>query len=63
MPVSTGVITAAALTITAVANTKVYDGTTTATALPMITSGSLAVGDTPDFTETYSTRNVGTGLR
>jgi len=52
----------AALTITAVANTKVYDGTTSATAVPTITSGSLATGDTADFTETYSTRNVGTGL-
>ena len=29
-PVSTGVITAEALTITAVANTKTYDGTTSA---------------------------------
>ena len=31
-PVSTGVITAEALTITAVANTKTYDGTTSAAA-------------------------------
>ena len=52
----------APLTITAVANTKVYDGTTTAAAVPTITSGSLATGDTADFTETYSTKNVGTGL-
>ncbi len=62
VPVSTGVITAEALTITAVANTKVYDGTTSAAAVPTITSGSLATGDTADFTETYNTRNVGTGL-
>ncbi len=62
VPESTGVITAQALTITAVANTKVYDGTTSAAAVPTITSGSLATGDTADFTETYSTRNVGTGL-
>ncbi len=51
-----------ALTITAVANTKVYDGTTSAAAVPMITSGSLAAGDTADFSETYNTRDVGTGL-
>ena len=51
-----------AITITAVANSKVYDGTTSAAAVPTITSGSLATGDTADFTETYSTRNVGTGL-
>ena len=62
VPVSTGVITAEALTITAAANTKVYDGTTSAAAVPTITSGSLATGDTADFTETYGTRNVGTGL-
>ena len=61
-PVSTGVITPIALTITAVADSKVYDGTTNAAALPMITSGSLVTGDTPEFTETYSKRNVGTGL-
>ena len=62
MPVSTGVITAEALTITAVANTKTYDGTTSAAALPTITSGSLGTGDTANFTEAYNTRNVGTGL-
>jgi MBG domain (YGX type)/YDG domain len=62
VPVSTGAITPVALTITAVANTRVYDGTTTATGSPAITSGSLAAGDTADFTETDSTRNVGTGL-
>ena len=61
-PVSTGVITAEALTITAAANTKVYDGTTSATGVPTITSGSLGTGDTANFTEAYSTRNVGTGL-
>jgi len=61
-PVSTGVITAEALTITAVANTKTYNGTTSAVAVPTITSGSLGIGDTANFVETYSTRNVGTGL-
>ncbi len=62
VPVSTGVITAEALTITAVANTKVYDGTESAASVPTITSGSLQGSDTADFTETYSTANVGTGL-
>ncbi len=52
----------AALTIAAVADTKTYDGTTNATVVPKITSGSLANGDMPEFTETYSARNVGTGL-
>ena len=62
VPVSTGVITAEALTITAVANTKTYDGTTDAATLPVITSGSLQGSDTAEFVETYSTSNVGTGL-
>ena len=60
--IATGVITAEALTITAVTNTKTYDGTTSAAALPVITSGSLQGSDTADFIETYSTQNVGTGL-
>ena len=55
-------MTRAALTITAVANTKTYDSTTSAAALPVITSGSLGSGDTADFIETYNTFNVGTGL-
>jgi len=48
--------------VTATSNTKTYDGTTSAAGLPTITSGSLAPGDTPNFVETYNTRNVGTGL-
>ena len=50
------------ITVTAAANTKPYDGTNSAAATPTITSGSLVAGDTPDFTESYSTVNVGTGL-
>ncbi|MFI5457507.1 MAG: YDG domain-containing protein, partial [Isosphaerales bacterium] len=61
-PVSTGVITAVALTITGVTNTKVYDGTTSAAGVPAITSGVLQGSDTANFVETYSTRNVGVGL-
>jgi hypothetical protein len=51
-----------ALTVTAVANTKAFDGTTSAAAVPTITSGSLAMGDIAGFVETYNTENVGTGL-
>ena len=58
---TTGSITARAITVTAVTSTKVYDGTTSATATPTITGGSLATGDTAAFTETFDTRNVGTG--
>jgi hypothetical protein len=51
-----------ALIVTAVANTKTYDGTTGATAEPAITSGSLVSGDNAAFVETYNAQNVGTGL-
>ena len=46
--------------MTAATNTKTYDGTTSARPRPTITSGSLATGDTANFTETYDTKNVGT---
>ena len=59
---TTGVITARAITVTAAPNTKTYDGTTTAAALPTITSGSLATGDTGIASESYGTKNAGTGL-
>ena len=61
-PIATGVISARAITVTAVANSKVYDGTTSAAALPTISSGSLVGGDTATFNESYGTKNVGTGL-
>ncbi len=61
--VATGEIDAAPLTVTAVGNTKTYDGTTSAAAEPTITSGSIQSGDAaPVWTESYNTRNVGTGL-
>ena len=50
------------ITVTAAPNTKPYDGTNSAAAAPTITSGSLVSGDMPDFTESYATVNVGTGL-
>jgi hypothetical protein len=49
-----------ALTVTAAANTKTYDGTTNAAATPTHT-GTLASGDTATYTETYSTKDAGTG--
>src|SRR5207244_5858836 len=59
--VSNGVITARAITVTAVSNSKTYDGTTNSTGAPTITSGSLATGDTANFTQAFSNKNVGTG--
>ena len=58
--VTTGTITARALTVTAATNTKSYDGTTSAAAPPTVTSGVIQTGDTPNFTESYSNKNVGT---
>ena len=59
---STGVITARAITVTAQTNTKIYDGTTNAAAIPAITVGTLAIGDSANFSETYGNKNVGTSL-
>ncbi|MCX6915828.1 MAG: YDG domain-containing protein, partial [Verrucomicrobia bacterium] len=60
-PIATGVISATNLTVTAVANTKTYDGTTSAAASPTITAGNIQTGDTaPTWTETYDNANPGT---
>src|SRR5690606_28900701 len=58
VPVNTGVITSLALTVTAVTDSKVYDGDNTSTALPNVT-GSLAPGDVANFTQIFDTKNVG----
>lgn len=52
-------ITPKALTITAVTDTKVYDGNTTSTAAPVITG--LVGGDTASVTQTFDNKNAGTG--
>jgi hypothetical protein len=57
---TTGVITGRPITVTAQTNSKIYDGTTSATSTPQITAGTFAPGDVPTFTETYDTRDVGT---
>src|SRR5207248_8969474 len=41
-----GVITPLSLTVTAVTNTKAFDGTTSAAAIPAVTSGAVQPGDT-----------------
>jgi hypothetical protein len=55
-----GVISKATLTITAAANTKTYDSTTSAAATPT-TSGLQGSDSVTGLTETYDTKNVGTG--
>jgi hypothetical protein len=46
--------------VTAVPNTKTYDGTTSAATTPTVT-GSIQTGDGATWTETYDTKNAGTG--
>ena len=50
----------AALTITAQPNTKTYDGTTSAVAVPIV-SGLKGADSVTGLTETYDNKNVGTG--
>jgi filamentous hemagglutinin family protein len=57
-----GTITPEHVTVTASPNTKTYDGTTTATATPTVTSGTIYDPDTGHFTESYNTSNAGAGL-
>ena len=59
--VSTGVITQASLTLMAVTNTKIYDGTTSAAAIPTV-SGLKGSDTVTNLTETYASPNVGTGI-
>jgi hypothetical protein len=49
-----------AITVSAVADTKIYDRTTTSTVLPSI-APALIGSDTSGFTQTFDTRNAGTG--
>ena len=53
-------ITAATLTITATANTKIYDGNTSATAVPTV-SGLQGFDTVTGLAEAYDTQNAGTG--
>src|SRR6185503_12391314 len=60
--VYTGVINQRAITVTAVSNSKTYDGTTSAAATPTISpAGSIQTGDTANFTESYDNKNAGSG--
>ena len=56
---ATGLITKLSLTITAVSNTKIYDGTTKAAAKPTV-SGLIGNDSVTSLTETYGDANAGT---
>jgi hypothetical protein len=57
---STGEITAKPITVTAVTDSKVYDGTTSSAGVPTVSPG-VASGDTANFAQTFDTKHVGTG--
>jgi len=57
---ASGSITKRPITVTAAPNTKIYDGTISAAALPVISAPGLVIGDTANFTETYDNANAGT---
>ena len=49
------------ITVTAATDTKPYDGTTSSSGTPTITTGSLATGDSATWTQSFDTKAVGTG--
>ncbi len=57
---TTGVINKASLTITATTNTKTYDSTTTAAALPTV-AGLIGTDTVTGLAEVYTDKNAGTG--
>jgi hypothetical protein len=57
-----GVITPEPITVTAAANSKTYDGTTSAAATPTVTLGTIYSPDAGTFSESYASRNAGSGL-
>lgn len=58
---TTANISALGIAVTAVTDTKVYDGTISSAGVPTITSGTLATGDTASWTQTFDNKNAGTG--
>jgi hypothetical protein len=61
-PVTTGVVNKMALTVTAQANTRIYDGTTGSATNAVLTGGTVQTGDTaPTWAQTYDNKNAGTG--
>ena len=62
IPNTTGFITKRPITVTAVTDTRAYDGTNASSGLPTLTAGSMAVGDSaPTWTQSFDSKHVGTG--
>lgn len=58
---NTGVINQRSITVTAVTETKVYDGNTSSVGIPTVSAPGIAVGDTAAFTQSYQTKHFGIG--
>ncbi|WP_392544136.1 MBG domain-containing protein [Oryzobacter telluris] len=54
-------ITARPITVSAVTDTKTYDGTTSSDQTPTLSPNALVGTDTANFTQSFDTKNVGTG--
>jgi hypothetical protein len=52
-------VTPAPLIVSAVTDSKTYDGTTDSKGQPTITSGTLAVGDTASWSQTFASKDTG----
>jgi filamentous hemagglutinin family protein len=56
------IVTPEMLTVTAVPGTKTYDGDTTSTGTPIVTTGTIFGPDTGGFIQTYGNPHAGTGI-
>src|SRR5450830_605871 len=50
------------ITVTAVTDTKTYDGTTSSAGMPTLTSGTLVDGHTGIWTQSFASSTAGTGI-
>jgi hypothetical protein len=53
-----GTVSARPITVTAAANGKVFDGSTSSTAVPSVTSGSLVAGDAASLGQSFADKNA-----
>lgn len=60
-PTTTGTILPRPISITAVTDTKPYDGATTSVGVPFLSAGTLVLGDSAVYSQTFATKHVGTG--
>ena len=58
---TTANISARPVTVTAVTDTKTYNGNNSSSGAPTITLGSLGTGDSATYSQTFDNKNAGTG--